>query len=51
MYKRADGSWAAALDLGVVEGKRRRRFVYGRTQKEVWTSWRYCAGSRPRGRG
>src|SRR5512135_1535941 len=35
VYKRADGSWAAALDLGVVEGKRRRRFVYGRTQKEV----------------
>lgn len=29
------GTWVALLDLGVVNGKRRRKAVYGRTRKEA----------------
>jgi integrase len=36
IYRRAsDGRWAGVLDLGYVDGKRSRRVVYGRTQREV----------------
>jgi integrase len=33
--KRADGRWVAALNLGYVEGKRKRKWFYGKTRKEV----------------
>jgi integrase len=35
IYQRADGSWCAMVDLGMVNGKRKRKFVYGSTRKEV----------------
>jgi integrase len=31
----ADGRWVAVLDLGTVAGKRRRKSLYGKTQREV----------------
>ena len=33
--KRADGRWMARLNLGVVDGKRKRKYFYGDTRKEV----------------
>lgn len=35
IYRRADGLWVASLNLGTVNGKRRRRVVYGHTRREV----------------
>lgn len=35
VYQRSDGRWVGALDLGWVGGKRKRRSVYGHTQREV----------------
>ncbi len=35
IHKRPDGRWEARLDLGYLDGKRRRKSVYGRTRKEV----------------
>jgi integrase len=35
IYQRADGSWCAIIDLGMVNGKRKRKFVYGTSRKEV----------------
>ena len=32
---RADGRWEGSIDLGWVDGKRRRKFVYGATRTEV----------------
>src|SRR6185369_14122545 len=36
LYQRAsDNRWVGVVDLGWIDGKRRRRTVYGRTQKEA----------------
>lgn len=35
IYQRKDGRWAAAVDLGWTDGKRKRKTVYGKTQGEV----------------
>jgi integrase len=35
IYQRDDGRWAAIVDLGWQDGKRRRKFVYGRTRAEA----------------
>jgi integrase len=35
IFKRDDGRWAANLDLGYEGGKRRRKTLYGATQREV----------------
>ena len=36
VYRRAnDGLWVGMLDLGVMEGRRRRKTVYGQTEREV----------------
>lgn len=35
IYKREDGRWCASVDLGIVNGRRRRKMVYGETRKEV----------------
>jgi integrase len=35
IVERANGTWAAAISLGWIEGKRARKFIYGRTRKEV----------------
>jgi integrase len=33
--RKSDGRWVASVDLGVVNGKRKRKPVYGKTRKEV----------------
>jgi integrase len=35
IFRRKDGRWAAALSLGWLGGKRRRKYFYGETQQEV----------------
>ena len=40
IYRRKDGSWAGAVDLGVEGSTRKRRVVYGKTQTEVRTRLR-----------
>jgi integrase len=35
IHQRADGRWEARLDLGIVNGKRKRVSVYGQTRREV----------------
>src|SRR6478672_9130184 len=36
IFKRAsDGLWVGTLDLGVVDGHRRRKTVYGQSEREV----------------
>ena len=35
IYKRADGRWAAVINLGWQDGKRKRKTFYGRTRREV----------------
>ena len=36
IYQReSDGKWCASVDLGFVNGKRRRKTIYGKTRKEV----------------
>src|SRR5437867_1780887 len=36
IYQReSDGKWCASVDLGFVNGKRRRKVIYGETRKEV----------------
>jgi hypothetical protein len=36
VFRRAsDGFWVGALDLGVVDGHRRRKTVYGQSEREV----------------
>lgn len=35
IFKRADGRWAASLQVGYENGQRRRKSFYGRTQSEV----------------
>lgn len=35
IYKRDDGRWVAVLNLGYVGGKRKRKYFYGDTRKDV----------------
>jgi integrase len=35
IYHRPDGRWEAVVDLGWQDGKRRRKYLYGRTRREV----------------
>ena len=35
IHRRADGRWVAVIDLGWTRGKRRRKYVYGSTRREV----------------
>jgi integrase len=36
IYQReSDGKWCASVDLGFLNGKRRRKIIYGKTRKEV----------------
>ena len=50
IYRRAsDGRWVGVLDLGWIDGKRRRRVVYGRTRAEVVEKLAALANQRRRG--
>src|SRR4051794_30671092 len=33
--RKSDGRWVAMIDLGIVNGKRKRKPIYGKTRKEV----------------
>lgn len=35
IFRRKDGLWGASLDLGYINGKRKRKTVYARTRKEA----------------
>ena len=36
VYRRvSDGLWVGMLDLGIVDGRRRRKTVYGQSEREV----------------
>lgn len=35
IHRRSDGRWVAAVDVGWRNGKRRRKYVYGETRREV----------------
>jgi integrase len=35
IYHRPDGRWEAVVDLGWQDGKRHRKYLYGRTRREV----------------
>jgi integrase len=35
VFQRQDGRWSAIIDLGYVNGKRKRKTIYGKTKKEV----------------
>jgi hypothetical protein len=35
IYRRPDGRWTATIDLGWQGGRRRRKFLYGKTRIEV----------------
>jgi integrase len=35
VFRRGDGRWCGVMDLGWVEGRRSRKFVYGKTRKET----------------
>ena len=37
IYKRTDGRWTAVVDLGWHAGRRRRKYLYGHTRREVQT--------------
>src|SRR3712207_6488057 len=34
-FRESDQRWVTAVDLGYVDGKRKRRVIYGKTRKEV----------------
>jgi len=35
IYRRSDGRWAASVDLGQADGRRRRKAFYGKTRQDV----------------
>src|SRR5687768_14291698 len=35
IHKRSDGRWVGVLHLGYVDGKRQRKYFYGKTQRDV----------------
>jgi len=50
LYRReSDGRWVGVIDLGWVDGKRRRRTVYGRTEREALDKMRELRRAADRG--
>ncbi|NCC36588.1 MAG: hypothetical protein EOM24_31935, partial [Chloroflexia bacterium] len=35
IHQRSDGRWCALVDLGIINGTRKRKYIYGATRKEV----------------
>lgn len=35
IYQRADGRWTASVDLGIQNGRRKRKYLYGKTRRDV----------------
>jgi integrase len=42
IYQRTDGLWVAEIDLGVVDGKRKRKQLYAQTRKDVVEKLKDC---------
>ncbi|GAC1540705.1 MAG: hypothetical protein NVS3B12_27820 [Acidimicrobiales bacterium] len=42
IVKRPDGRWEARLDMGIVNGRRRHRSLYGRTRNDVAAALRHA---------
>jgi integrase len=51
IYRRADGRWAAMVDLGWHAGKRRRKFRYGQTRAQVAKKLAVALKARQEGQG
>lgn len=49
IFQRADGRWAAAIDLGREDGKRVRKHLYGTTRKAVAAKLSRALGKHDRG--
>ena len=49
VYRRADGSWAAAVELPREGGRRRRKVLYGKTRAELLAKLRDVQARRARG--
>lgn len=50
IFQRADGRWAASIDLGWQDGKRTRKTIYGATQKDVLAKMKTAVRERERGK-
>lgn len=48
-WHRSDGRWEGRLDLGYIDGKRRRKAVYGNTKADVIRQLRAMADQRDKG--
>jgi integrase len=35
IHLRDDGRWCAVIDLGIINGQRKRKYIYGETRKAV----------------
>jgi integrase len=51
IYRRPDGRWTAVLDLGWQDGKRRRKYLYGRTRDEAARKLARALAQRQQGHG
>ena len=49
-WQRKDGRWQGRVDLGIIDGKRRRKAVYGKTEKEVLKKLRDARNAKEQGR-
>src|SRR5262245_48036598 len=49
-WQRKDGRWEGRVDLGIVDGKRRRKTIYGKTEKEVLKKLRDARNAKEQGR-
>lgn len=50
IYQReSDDRWVAVVDLGYVNGKRKRKPLYGKTRKEVAEKLKVCCGTSSKG--
>jgi integrase len=45
IYRRTDGRWAGVIDLGWINGKRSRKYVYGKTRADVASRLRIAQSS------
>jgi integrase len=50
VFQRKDGLWVGEIDLGIIDGKRRRKTVYGKTKKEATEKLRQLAADHAQGK-
>ena len=44
IYRRRDGQWVGSADIGLQNGRRRRKAVYGKTKRKFETSYAPSSG-------